>query len=93
MLIDISTVLTLVMYAWCALALVRFAKAVQPAGWRLAVRVCAVLAFAFCLWTIVASDQRLLLISLAALAATLPLWLASIFAERMKTARAAAPVN
>ncbi len=73
-LIDISTVLTLVMYAWCALALIRFAGAIGSPGWRLAVRACAVLGFAFCLWTIFASDRRLLLVSLVFLAATLPAW-------------------
>ena len=73
-LIDISTVLTLVMYAWCALALVRFAGAIGSSKWRLAVRACALAGFAFCLWTILASDRRLLLVSLVFLAVTLPAW-------------------
>ena len=73
-LIDISTVLTLVMYAWCALALVRFAGAIASPGWRFAVRACALLGFAFCLWTVAASEWRLLVVSLVFLAATLPAW-------------------
>ncbi len=90
-LIDISTVLTLVMYGWCALALVRFAGAVRSPGWRLAVRTCGVLAFVFCLWTILASERRLLIVSLVFLAATLPAWGATRLAGRARIGHTEAP--
>lgn len=89
-LIDISTVLTLVMYAWCALSLLRLSGGIASPAWRLVVRTCAVLGFAFCLWAIVSSELRLLLISLGFIAVTVPAWLAVKWAGRAQRAATAA---
>jgi hypothetical protein len=53
----------------------------------LALRICACLALAFCVWTVAFSDLKLLLVGLGFLALTLPLWLA---AQRLGRARGAA---
>jgi arginine:agmatine antiporter len=73
-LIDVATVFTLIPYIACALATLRFAGAIGSPARRLLVRACALLATGFCVWFVAASDPKLLLISLAALAATVPLW-------------------
>ena len=90
-LIDVSTVLTLVMYAWCALSLVRLAAVVTSPRWRLAVRACAILGFAFCLWAILSSELKLLLVSVAFIAVTVPAWIAVRWAGRARRATTAAP--
>ena len=89
-LIDISTVLTLVMYGWCALSLLRLSGGVASPAWRFVVRACAVLGFAFCLWAIVSSEPRLLLVSLGFIAVTVPAWLAVLWVGRAQRAATAA---
>ena len=92
-LIDISTILTLVMYAWCALALLRVSGMVASKSRRLGLQVCAGLALAFCIWTVAVSEPKLLVVSLGFLAVTVPLWVAVRVAERARAASAAAPVS
>jgi arginine:agmatine antiporter len=89
-LIDISTLLTLVMYAWCALAALRVSGAVASPAARLGLRVCSVLALLFCIWAIAVSELKLLLVSLAFLALTVPLWLALRLTARGKATAAIA---
>ena len=88
-LIDISTILTLVMYGWCAIAALRISGRVASPKARLGLRACAVLGLGFCVWTSVSSDLKLLLVSLGFLVLTVPLWLAVQVANRGKAARAA----
>jgi arginine:agmatine antiporter len=83
--IDVSTIFTLVPYIGCALAAARLARAITARGPRLMVQACALLAAVFCAWFIAASEPRLLLISVAALTATIPLWLAVRAASRTQT--------
>jgi arginine:agmatine antiporter len=83
-LIDISTLLTLVMYGWCAAAALRISGRVRSAGARLGLQVCSVLALAFCVWTSIVSDLKLLLVSLGFLALTAPLWIGVRLAERRR---------
>ncbi len=83
-LIDVSTLLTLVMYGWCAVAALRISSQVASAALRLGLRACAVLALLFCAWTALSSDLKLLLVGLGFLVLTVPLWLG------VKAARASA---
>lgn len=87
-LIDISTILTLVMYGWCAIAALRISGRVASSSARLGLRACAVLGLGFCVWTSVSSDLTLLLVSLGFLVLTVPLWLGVRAANRAKTAAA-----
>ncbi len=74
-LIDISTILTLVMYGWCAVAVLRISGKIVSSRVRLLLRMVAALALGFCVWTAVCSDLKLLAFSLAFLALSVPLWL------------------
>lgn len=87
-LIDISTLLTLVMYAWCAAAALKLSGLARSGAARLALRLSAVLAIGFCVWTAVSSDLKLLLVSVGFLALTVPLWLAIRAFGRAKAAAA-----
>lgn len=89
-LIDISTILTLVMYAWCAAAALKVSRLAASPAARLALRICAILALGFCVWTAVCSDLKLLLVSLGFLAITVPLWLAT---QALGRGRAAATMR
>ena len=88
-LIDVSTVLTLVMYGWCALAVLRVAGAIASPAWRAATRAAALGAFGFCVWVVATSEPKLLLLSLAVLAATLPLWGLVLLAKRARADKTA----
>jgi len=88
-LIDISTILTLVMYGWCAAALLRVAGAAASSSVRLALRACAILALAFSVWTVAVSEPKLILVSAVFMAVTVPLWIGVRLAERTKAAAAA----
>lgn len=81
-LINISTFLTLVMYGWCAVALLRVSGEVSSPARRLGLRLCAGLALAFCVWTSVVSDLKLLFVGLGFLALTVPLWIGARLAAR-----------
>ena len=87
-LIDISTILTLVMYGWCAVAALKISGQAASPAIRLALRTCAGLALAFCIWTAAVSDLKLLLVSLGFLAVTVPLWLGVQALERARGATA-----
>ena len=87
-LIDISTILTLVMYGWCAVAALRISGGLASAKARLGLRASAVLALGFCVWTSVSSDLKLLLVSMGFLVLTVPLWLGVQAANRAKAAAA-----
>jgi hypothetical protein len=66
--IDVTSVLSLLVYVWCCLALIRMAPA-RPGVWLLApVSLC------FCLYVVAKSDFSLLLWALALVAATVPLY-------------------
>ena len=88
-LIDISTILTLVMYGWCAVAALRISGGLASAKARFGLRVSALLALGFCVWTSVSSDLKLLLVSLGFLVLTVPIWLGVQAANRAKAAAAA----
>jgi arginine:agmatine antiporter len=81
-LIDISTILTLVMYGWCAIAALRISGQVERRDLRLGLRISAALGLAFCVWAAATSDMKLLLVSLGFLVLTAPLWLAIQAARR-----------
>ena len=87
-LIDISTILSLVMYGWCAVAALKISGQAASPAIRLALRACAGLALAFCIWTAAVSDLKLLLVSLGFLAVTVPLWLGVQALERARRATA-----
>ncbi len=87
-LIDISTILCIVMYAWCAVAALRLSGKVTSASIRLGLRICAVLALAFCLWTVAVSEPKLIVVSLGFLAITAPLWGMVRLVERARSAAA-----
>ena len=87
-LIDISTILTLVMYGWCAVAALRISGQVGQARVRLGLRICAAAALGFCVWTAVCSDLKLLLVSLGFLVLTVPLWLGVRASSRGRAAAA-----
>ena len=89
-LIDISTILTLVMYGWCAVAALKVSGLAGSPAARLALRICAILALGFCIWTAGSSDLKLLLVSLGFLALTVPLWWGI---EALARARAAATMR
>ena len=87
-LIDVSTLLTLVMYGWCAVAAFRISGQIVSARARLALRTCALAALGFCVWTAVSSDLKLLMVGVGFLALTVPLWLGVRAAEGAKAAAA-----
>ena len=89
-LIDVSTLLTLVMYGWCAAAALRISGKVARRGLRLGLRACAGLSLGFCVWTAATSELKLLLISLGFLALTVPLWLAVQASARARALAASA---
>ena len=89
-LIDISTVLTLVMYGWCALSLLRLSGEIAQPRWRMATRLCAVLGVGFCLWVILSSELRLLIVSLAFIAVTVPAWIGVRWLARSRRAATSA---
>ena len=84
-LIDVSVVLSLVCYVYSAVALLRLRPAGSPGVLR--DRFIAVLAAAFSIWVIAASDVPLLLITIAILASSIPLY--PFFKGRSSTAPAA----
>ena len=92
-LIDVSTILTLVMYGWCAVAALRISGRIASTGPRLGVRACAGGALAFCLWTAVSSDLKLLLVSLGFLILTVPLWLGVRAARSVRGAATRSPAR
>jgi arginine:agmatine antiporter len=83
-LIDISTLLTLVMYGWCAIAALRLSGQVERRDLRLGLRASAALGLGFCIWAAATSDMKLLLVSLGFLVLTAPLWLAVQAARRAR---------
>ena len=76
-LINASVVLSMAVYALCALALWRFAGAIASRSWRRGVRLAAVLGVAFSVWVIAVSGLATAALALAILAAAPPLWLLS----------------
>jgi arginine:agmatine antiporter len=90
MLIDVSTILTLVMYGWCAVAALKVSGLVASPAARLGLQACSVLALAFCVWTVAVSEPKLLKVSLIFLALTVPLWIVIWLAEGARARRAAA---
>jgi arginine:agmatine antiporter len=88
-LIDISTLLTLVMYGWCAVAVLRLSPMVRSPSRRLGLQICSVLALVFCIWAAAVSavsELKLLVVSLGFLALTVPLWLGVKLIERRRAA-------
>lgn len=81
-LINVSTVLFMVVYALCALALVRFAGALEGGRARLGARLLGLVGFGFSTWAIVVSDFELLKVTGLVLAATTPLWAIAALARR-----------
>jgi drug/metabolite transporter (DMT)-like permease len=71
-LIDVSVVFSMISYAYSALALLRMRTSGRPGAMR--DRIVAVLAIAFSVWVIVASDFTLLLLAAAILATSIPLY-------------------
>src|SRR5690606_38618116 len=83
-LINVATVLALVVYGYCALALVRFSREI-PAGRGRALAVAlGVLGAGFCAWLVLTSEPSLLVVSLVLLAAAVPAWLALRAIERRR---------
>lgn len=73
-LINMSVLLTLFGYIYACVALFRFGgEGVSPRT-GLMLKICAALAFGFCVWIMVMSSRTELMLSLAMVAATLPLW-------------------
>ncbi len=81
-LINASVVLTLVVYGLCAAALWGFARVIDSAARRRAVRAAVVVALIFCVWVMASSGMTTILLSLAILAAAPLLWLATRLARR-----------
>jgi arginine:agmatine antiporter len=75
MLIDVATVLNVLVYGYCAAALLRFSLAMQPGRVRLLAQACGGVTVLFCLWLITASSPRELLGMVLVLGLTLPVWL------------------
>jgi arginine:agmatine antiporter len=87
-LINVSTVLFMVVYGLCALALVRFAGAIQRPGPRLGARLLALAGALFSIWAIWSSDPDLLKVTGVVLLATTPLWAISALTNRRAAATA-----
>lgn len=71
-LVDVTVVFTLVIYLYSALALFRLAPAGHPGAWR--DRALAVSAATFAGWVMLASDRTLLLVALAIMATSAPVY-------------------
>jgi arginine:agmatine antiporter len=84
MLINVATVLALVIYGYCALALLRFSKEMPTAGGRLLAAALGILGALFCAWLVVTSDLQLLWWSLGVLLLCVPAWIGFRIAERRK---------
>lgn len=74
-LVNVSVVLSLVVYGYACIALVRIAGRQAAGRSAAAMRAVAVLALAFCVWIILVSEPEQLIVSVAVIAATAPLWL------------------
>jgi arginine:agmatine antiporter len=79
-LINLSVLLTLTGYIYACVALVRF-------GTGPLMKLAGLLAAAFCVWIAVMSNPQELFLSIAIVAATLPLWWAILLWRRMRTRR------
>jgi arginine:agmatine antiporter len=72
-LINVSVVLYMAIYAYCCVALVRLSGAL-PRTARLAAIAWALIAFAFCVWVVSASDLALVIPAAVILALTVLVW-------------------
>lgn len=78
---EVSVLLTMLIYVYCALAVFRFC-AELPARQRLRVRVLAVLAIAFCIWLSASANSKLLLLAAAFVAVAIGIGYASRLGTR-----------
>ena len=90
-LINIAVNLSMVAYALCALALIRFAGAITDPGKRFAARLMAMGGAGFAVWVVAASDPAMLAPSLWTFAATVPLYGVMLLAKRMRGTGKAVP--
>jgi hypothetical protein len=88
LMIDVSTVLSTLVYLYCCVTLLRLSGQAATARGRMAARVCAVVAGLFCLGVILGSGHRLLIGSLVFVAATIPLWAIYLLGQKISAARA-----
>ena len=86
-LINVTVVLSLIVYAYCCLALLRYSRAVGDARARRLLQATAVLALAFCAWVTAVSGVSTLAIAAGLMAVTALLWL--LFRGRVTATSAA----
>lgn len=91
LMIDVSTVLSTLVYLYCCVTLLRLSGQAATVRGQIAARVCAVVGGLFCLGVILGSGQRLLIGGLAFVAATIPLWALYLLGQKISAARAQAP--
>jgi arginine:agmatine antiporter len=88
-LINVSVILSMILYLLCAASLLRLAAEIEAPGRRLAARGAAMLAAGFCLWVIATADAALRLPTAATVLLSLALWVVS----RARARRARPPIR
>ena len=81
-LINVSVMLSMILYLLCAASLVRLAREIEDLRFRLAARAAALLGVGFCVWVMATADETLRLPTLIAILASLALYLLSGLARR-----------
>ncbi len=87
-LINVSVILSMILYLLCALSLVALSREIPSPGLRLGARVAATLGAAFSLWVIITEDPGLRLPTIATVVLSLCLWAASRLTVRRSAAKA-----
>jgi arginine:agmatine antiporter len=82
-LINVSVILSMILYLLCAASLLRLAGEIEDRGRRLAARGAAVLGAGFCIWVMATADATLRLPTAAAVVLSLTLWGLSRRARRV----------
>lgn len=89
LMIDASVVLTVLVYLYCCITLLRLSGSIANPRGRLAARLCGGLALLFCIGVIAGAGVNLLIASAIFLAATVPLWAIFLFSRRIAADRKA----
>ncbi len=85
-LINVAVVLSMVVYAYCCIALARISREAGPGPARFWALGCGVAGTLFCIWVIATCEPQLLLVSAGLLAAAVPAWAVVRWLERRKAA-------
>ena len=81
-LINVSVILSMILYLLCALSLVALAREIEDARFRWAAQAAAVLGAGFCVWVMATADETLRLPTLITVLASLILYVLTVLVRR-----------